>query len=90
MADRTVSSIVIDAAPDSVLEVIADFESYPAWTGAVKEVDVLTRTDDDRGSQVRFVLDAGAIRDTYVLQYSWDFAKDGTGTCPGNWSSRPC
>jgi len=84
MADRTVSSIVIDAAPEAVLEVIADFENYPDWTGAVKQVAVLERLPDGRGSQVRFVLDAGAIRDTYVLQYSWDFAEDGTGTL--SWS----
>lgn len=80
MADRTVSSIVIDAAPDAVLEVIADFEKYPDWTGAVKQVTVLEQLPDGRGSKVRFVLDAGAIRDTYVLQYTWDFAEDGTGT----------
>jgi ribosome-associated toxin RatA of RatAB toxin-antitoxin module len=80
MADRTVSSIVIDAAPAAVLEVIADFEKYPEWTGAVKQVTVLERLPDGRGSKVRFVLDAGAIRDTYVLDYTWDFAEDGTGT----------
>jgi ribosome-associated toxin RatA of RatAB toxin-antitoxin module len=80
MADRTVSSIVIDAAPAAVLEVIADFEEYPDWTGAVKQVTVLERLPDDRGSKVRFVLDAGAIRDTYVLDYTWDFDEVGTGT----------
>jgi ribosome-associated toxin RatA of RatAB toxin-antitoxin module len=80
MADRTVSSIVIDAAPAAVLEVIADFEKYPEWTGAVKQVSVLEREADGRGSKVRFVLDAGAIRDTYVLDYTWDFTETGTGT----------
>ena len=80
MADRTVSSIVVDAAPAAVLEVIADFEKYPDWTGAVKQVTVLERLPDDRGSKVRFVLDAGAIRDTYVLDYVWDFDDLGTGT----------
>jgi ribosome-associated toxin RatA of RatAB toxin-antitoxin module len=80
MADRTVSSIVIDAAPADVLEVIADFEQYPDWTGAVKQVTVLERDEQDRGSRVRFVLDAGAIRDTYALDYSWDFDQNGTGT----------
>jgi len=80
MADRTVSSIVVDAAPAAVLEVIADFEKYPDWTGAVKQVTVLERLPDDRGSKVKFVLDAGAIRDTYVLDYVWDFDDLGTGT----------
>jgi hypothetical protein len=80
MADRTVSNTVIDAAPAAVLEVIADFEKYPDWTGAVKEVTVLDRLPDGRGSRVRFVLDAGAIRDTYVLDYTWDVDELGTGT----------
>lgn len=79
MADRTESSVVIDAAPAAVLAVIADFEQYPDWTGAVKQVTVLERLPDGRGSQVRFVLDAGAIRDTYTLDYTWDVADTGTG-----------
>ena len=79
MADRTESSIVIDAAPDAVLQVIADFEQYPEWTGAVKQVTVLDRLADGRGSRVKFVLDAGAIRDTYTLDYTWAFADDGIG-----------
>ena len=29
MAERTTSSIVIDAAPAAVMAVIADFEAYP-------------------------------------------------------------
>jgi hypothetical protein len=35
MADRTESSIVIDAPPGEVLDVIADFEAYPEWAGEV-------------------------------------------------------
>jgi ribosome-associated toxin RatA of RatAB toxin-antitoxin module len=84
MAERTESSIVVDAGPAAVLEVIAAFEDYPAWTGAVKQVEVLERQEDGRGRQVRFALDAGAIRDTYVLRYGWAFAPDGTGTL--SWS----
>jgi ribosome-associated toxin RatA of RatAB toxin-antitoxin module len=80
MADRTESQTLIDAAPDAVLAVIADFERYPEWTGAVKQVTVLERLPDGRGSRVRFVLDAGAIRDTYTLDYAWDVAPAGTGT----------
>jgi ribosome-associated toxin RatA of RatAB toxin-antitoxin module len=79
MADRTESSISIAAAPDAVLAVIADFESYPEWTGAVKRAEVLESLPDGRGKQVKFNLDAGAIRDTYVLDYTWDVAPAGTG-----------
>jgi ribosome-associated toxin RatA of RatAB toxin-antitoxin module len=80
MADRTQSSVEIDAAPAAVLAVVGDFESYPEWTGAVREVEVLDPGTDGRARRVRFVLDAGAIRDTYVLDYTWDVAADGIGT----------
>lgn len=77
MADRTESSVVIDAAPEAVLAVIADFDQYPQWAGAVKQVTVLDRLADGRGSRVRFVLDAGAIRDTYTLDYVWAVTQAG-------------
>ena len=80
MADRTESSIVVDAAPADVLDVIADFDAYPDWTGAVRQAEVLDEDEDGWAGQVRFVLDAGALRDTYTLAYTWDIAEDGTGT----------
>ncbi|MFI7589465.1 SRPBCC family protein [Spongisporangium articulatum] len=79
MADRTESSIVVAAAPAAVLDVIADFESYPEWTGAVKQVEILEALPDGRGKRVRFALDAGAIRDTYVLDYDWGVDDSGVG-----------
>lgn len=84
MADRTESSIAIAAAPAAVLEIISDFEAYPDWTGAVKEVTVLERFSDGRGKRVRFNLDAGAIRDTYTLDYTWDVDDAGTGSLSWN------
>ena len=80
MADRTESSIVVEAPPVDVLDVVADFEAYPEWTGAVRETQVLEEDGDGWARRVRFVLDAGALRDTYTLAYTWDVAEDGTGT----------
>jgi ribosome-associated toxin RatA of RatAB toxin-antitoxin module len=79
MADRTESSILVEAAPAEVLDVIADFAAYPDWTGAVRSAEVLEQDEDGWARQVRFVLDAGALRDTYTLAYTWDVAEDGTG-----------
>jgi carbon monoxide dehydrogenase subunit G len=72
MADQTRSSITIDARAADVMAVIADFEAYPDWTGAVKEVEVRSTFPDGRADRVHFVLDAGAIKDEYTLAYSWD------------------
>jgi carbon monoxide dehydrogenase subunit G len=79
MADRTESTITIDAPPAEVLDVIADFDSYPEWAGDVKRVAVLSEEGDGWADQVEFTLDAGAIKDTYVLDYEWDVVEDGTG-----------
>jgi ribosome-associated toxin RatA of RatAB toxin-antitoxin module len=71
MAERTESSITIDAKPAEVMAVIADFEAYPEWTGAVKEVEIRSAASNGRAKQVWFNLDAGAIKDQYTLAYSW-------------------
>ncbi|MFD5465407.1 SRPBCC family protein [Kitasatospora sp. NPDC127059] len=72
MAEHTRSSITIDATPATVMAVIADFAAYPAWTGEVKEIEVLEPGEDGRAAQVRLLLDAGAIRDEHTLAYTWD------------------
>jgi ribosome-associated toxin RatA of RatAB toxin-antitoxin module len=72
MAEQTTSSIVIDAPPDRVMDVIADFPAYPQWAQGMKQVDVVARTGEGRGEQVRFELDAAPIKDSYTLAYEWD------------------
>ena len=72
MADRTESSIVIHATPAQVMAVIADIARYPEWSDGVKSVEVLTEYEDGRPADARFVLDAGAIKDSYELEYDWD------------------
>lgn len=76
MVDRTERSVVVGADVGQVMAVIADFERYPEWVSAAREVSVLSRDDQGRGKQVRFVLDAGVLTDVYVLDYDW--ADDGT------------
>lgn len=84
MADRTESSIVIDATPGAVLDVIADFSAYPKWATEVKETTVLSEEGDGWPDQVQFTLDAGVVKDTYTLDYDWDVTDEGTGVI--SWS----
>lgn len=72
---RTTSDIVIEAPADRIMDVIADFGSYPVWATGVKTADVVETTDSGRAKQVRFVLDAAPIRDEYELTYLWDGAR---------------
>ena len=72
MAEQSTQSIVIDAPASEVMAVIADFPAYPQWVGAAKKVEVLEAGDGGRARQVHFVIDAGVIKDDYVLDYTWD------------------
>jgi ribosome-associated toxin RatA of RatAB toxin-antitoxin module len=71
MADATSSSITISAPPEQVMAVIADFESYPQWADQVRDVEVLDAGSGGRAERVKFSMDAGAIKDTYTLDYDW-------------------
>lgn len=70
MAEQTRSTITIGANRSDVMAVIADFDAYPDWAN-VKEVEVLDEAAGGRASRVRFTLDAGVIKDTYVLGFTW-------------------
>jgi ribosome-associated toxin RatA of RatAB toxin-antitoxin module len=72
MADQSTQSITVDAPAADVMAVIADFSSYPQWVAAAKKVEVVEDGADGRARRVHFVLDAGAVKDDYVLDYTWD------------------
>lgn len=76
MAEQTSSSATIVAEPAPIMAVIADFGSYPEWAAAVKEAEVLGAGPDGRASRVRFVLNAGPLKDEYVLAYAWNGDRD--------------
>ena len=69
--DSSQQSITINAPLDDVAAIITDFAAYPEWVGAVKTVEVLEEFEDGYASQVRFVLDAGIVKDDYVLEYGY-------------------
>jgi hypothetical protein len=71
MADQSTQSIVIAAPPAAIMAVIGDFAAYPEWAGSVKSAEVLSTGPDGRAQQVTFKLDAGPIKDEYVLDYTW-------------------
>lgn len=72
MADRTSSSITIAAGKPEIMAVIADFAEYPEWAEGITAAEVVATGDDGRAEQVRITLEAGPIKDTYVLAYDWD------------------
>jgi uncharacterized membrane protein len=71
MADQSTQSITIDAPPDRIMAVIADFPAYPEWASQVKSVEVLGSDPNGRAERVKFTMDAGPIKDSYTLDYTW-------------------
>jgi len=72
MAEQTTSSIVIDAAPAQIMEVIGDFAAYPEWAKGMTRVEIVKDGPDGWAEQVFFVLDVSPIKDEYTLAYEWD------------------
>jgi ribosome-associated toxin RatA of RatAB toxin-antitoxin module len=71
MAEQTTSSIIIEASPSEVMDVIADFDSYPHWATGVKTAEVVSELPDGRAEKVFFKLDVSPIKDEYTLAYVW-------------------
>jgi ribosome-associated toxin RatA of RatAB toxin-antitoxin module len=80
MAEQTSSSIVIDAAPDAVMDVIADFDAYPQWAKGVTKAERVAEGPGGRAEQVFFALDVSPIKDEYTLSYEWDGDRQVTWT----------
>jgi ribosome-associated toxin RatA of RatAB toxin-antitoxin module len=72
MADQTSSSIVIDATPEQVMAVIADFPAYPEWAQGMRTAEVRSTFPDGRAEEVFFEIEASPIKDAYTLVYDWE------------------
>jgi uncharacterized protein YndB with AHSA1/START domain len=71
-ARRAEHSLVIQADPATCFEAITQYETFPEWQGAVKDVEVLSRDADGRGRDVRFHIDAKVREVTYTLRYAYE------------------
>jgi ribosome-associated toxin RatA of RatAB toxin-antitoxin module len=71
MADSSTQSIVIAAPPERVADVITDFPNYPRWASAIRQAEVIEEYEDGYASRVLFTIDAGVVKDSYVLEYAY-------------------
>jgi uncharacterized membrane protein len=72
MAIKESREIVIEASPGEILNVIADFEAMPQWSGPHQSAEVLETGDDGRPSQVKMKVKTAGITDEQVIAYSWN------------------
>lgn len=71
MADAVSDTIVIEADPDTVMDVIGDYEAYPDWQAEVKSAEILETDENGWGTLVRYSVDARVFTATYVLRYTY-------------------
>lgn len=76
-------TVEIEAPIETSFDAIVDYESFPGWQDAVDSVEVLSRTEDGLGENVRLFVDAKVRKIDYQLRYSysrpteinWDFVE---------------
>ena len=71
MAVRASREVVFDAAPDAILDALADIEDVPSWSTLHRHAEVLDRHPDGRPHHVRATLKIMGITDREVLEYHW-------------------
>ena len=72
--ERTAQRMSIAGTPERCFEIVTDFERYPEWVADVKEVHVLERDPEGRGSLVSFRAGAFGRSTSYVLAYDYSGA----------------
>jgi len=71
LTDRATERIIIDAPPARCFEVALDFERYPEWAADIKDVKVLDRDDQGRGTRVSYRAAAMGRSAHYTLAYEY-------------------
>lgn len=71
MAVRASREILIDAAPDVVLDALADIEAIPTWSSVHRRAHVIDRYDDGRPHHVAVTVKVLGLVDHEVLEYHW-------------------
>ena len=87
MAEQTTSSIVIDAEPAAVMEVIGDFPAYPEWAKGVQDGRRSSRRAPTAGPSR-----SSSSSTSRRSRTSTPSPTSGTGTTrsPGPWSRARC
>ena len=71
MAIKESREIVIEASPEEILDVIADFEAMPEWSEPHQSAEILETGADGRPSKVKMKVKVAGITDEQVVAYTW-------------------
>jgi len=71
MAIKESRDIVVEASPEEILDVIADFDAMPEWSEPHQSAEVLETGKDGRPSKVKMKVKVAGITDEQVVAYTW-------------------
>jgi len=71
MSDISSGTISIAAPVAKVQAILFDIAQYPAWSSAIKSVEVLGKDDQERVTSAKLSIDAGMMKDRVSLDYDW-------------------
>jgi hypothetical protein len=71
MTIRASREIVIDAAPDAILDVLADVAALPSWATVYKRAEVVDSYADGRPHHVNVTIKVFGLVDKEELEYHW-------------------
>ncbi len=74
MADEAHEHISVAATPARMFELATDYERYPDWARDVKQVTILERDAEGRGSKVEYRVAGLGKSIRYVLEYDYSEA----------------
>ena len=74
MAEKSVSTVIIDAPLPDVEAALFAIDAYPEWLTSIKKVDVIERDGENRISKAKLAIDAGMMKDRVTLDYDWSSA----------------
>ena len=74
MSDQATEQLHVRASPEELFAIVTDFERYPEWAGDLKQVTVLDRDGDGRGTRVRYRAAAFGRSTSYTLSYDYSSA----------------
>ncbi len=71
MAISEAREVVIEASPEEILDVVADFESMTQWSSQTQSAEVVERGEDGRPSVVKMKVKSVGVTDEQVVAYTW-------------------
>ena len=71
MTQRATESISVNASPETIFAVVADFEHYADWVSDLKRIEVVSRDEEGRALDVEFRAAGFGRSTTYTLEYDY-------------------